>query len=196
MTRLPIRYRLTLALEGIAPPIWRRLVVPPAITLRRFHHIVQIAMGWANWHPYRFQQDGREFGQMDPSIYLEDDLRFTLKYLLMKPGDSLGYEYDFQDSWRHIVLLEEVVIGNAALPQTRCIDGARACPPEDCGGVQGYQSLLEAIHDPFHAKYRETWAWVGTDFDSEAFDVAAVNRALASRGQRRHLQDVRRLSEN
>lgn len=133
---------------------------------------------------------------MDPSIYLEDDLRFTLKYLLMKPGDSIDYEYDFRDSWRHAVLLEEVVPANAARPQTRCIDGARACPPEDCGGIQGYQALLEAIHDPFHPKHGEMWAWVGRDFDPEAFDVAALNRALVSRGHQRAIRNARRLSAN
>jgi hypothetical protein len=192
----PVRYRLRVTLEGIAPPIWRRLVVLPALTLRRFHNIVQTAMGWADCHRYRFQQDGREFGRMDPSIYLEDDLRFTLKYLLMKPGDSIDYEYDFRDSWRHAVLLEEVVPANAARPQTRCIDGARACPPEDCGGIQGYQALLEAIHDPFHPKHGEMWAWVGRDFDPEAFDVAALNRALVSRGHQRAIRNARRLSAN
>jgi hypothetical protein len=182
MLRPLVRYRITVTLDHLAPPIWRRLVVSPAVTLRRFHHIVQAAMGWATCHRYRFQQDGREFGRPDPAgEYLEDDLRFTLKYLLMKPGDSVKYEYDFRDSWLHTVLLEQVIVGTGAPAQARCIDGARACPPEDCGGVQGYLCLLEVIHNPFHARHREMLAWVGRDFDPQAFDTEAVNRLLAPR---------------
>jgi hypothetical protein len=182
MLRPCVRYRLTVTLDDLAPPIWRRLWVPPAVTLRRFHGILQVAMGWADCHRYRFQQNGRQFGRPDPTgEYVEDDLRFTLRYLLTQPGDALQYEYDFRDSWRHTVLLEDVVTGIEIPAQTRCLDGARACPPEDCGGVQGYMSLLEAIRDPFHPRHAEMLDWVGKDFDPQALDIAAVNRALAAR---------------
>jgi hypothetical protein len=76
------------------------------------------------------------------------------------------------------VLLEDITARTGAPPQTRCIGGERACPPEGCGGVQGYLLLLEALHDPFHARHRELLAWAGKDFNPQAFDVAAVNRAL------------------
>jgi hypothetical protein len=185
MHPVPLRYRLTVTLDDLAPPIWRRLWVPPAVTLRRFHAIVQIAMGWADCHRYRFHQDGREFGRPDlGGAYLEDDLRFTLKYLLTQPGDSLQYEYDFRDSWRHTIVLEDVVTGSEVPLQARCVDGAGACPPEDCGGVQGYMSLLEAISDPFHPRHGEMLAWVGKDFDPHALDLDSVNRALTSRRRR------------
>jgi hypothetical protein len=185
-------YRILVTLDGIAPAIWRRILVPPAVTLRRFHDIVQAAMGWADCHRYRFQQDGREFGRPAPMAdYLEDDLRFTLKYLLIKAGDSMGYEYDFRDSWRHTVLLEEIIPRTQSLSQTRCIDGARACPPEDCGGVQGYLNLLEALHDPFHPRHVEMLMWAGRDFDPQAFDLAAVNRALASPKHGRRVESRR-----
>jgi hypothetical protein len=183
MLRPRVRYRLIVTLDNLAPPIWRRLWVPPAVTLRRFHAILQAAMGWADCHRYRFHRDGREFGRPDTAgEYLEDDLRFTLKYLLTQPGDSMQYEYDFGDSWRHTVRLEEVFTSEEAPVHARCIDGARACPPEDCGGVQGYVSLLEAIRNPFDLRHDEMLAWVGRDFDPQAFDIEAVNRALGKGG--------------
>ena len=93
----------------------------------------------------------------------------------------MAYEYDFGDSWRHTILLEEVLASGAAIAQARCIGGARACPPEDCGGIPGYQAFLEAVLDPFHAEHRELLAWAGGRFDPEAFNLDAVNRKLASR---------------
>jgi hypothetical protein len=184
MARSPMDCRIKITLDGLRPPIWRRVVAPSCVTLSRFHDILQIAMGWANCHRHRFQRESREFGPAGPSgDSLVDARGCTLKHLLARPGDSIRYEYDFRDGWRHTVVLEEVIARAAGPPQTRCIGGERACPPEDCGGVQGYVALLEAIHDPFHARHLEMLAWAGKDFDPQAFDMAAVNRSLASRGQ-------------
>jgi hypothetical protein len=60
----------------------------------------------------------------------------------------------------------------------RCITGKRACPPEDCGGIWGYASFLEAISDPDHPEHEEQLEWVGGAFDPEAFDCVVVNEAL------------------
>ncbi|MBI2555343.1 MAG: plasmid pRiA4b ORF-3 family protein [Candidatus Rokubacteria bacterium] len=46
-----------------------------------------------------------------------------------------------------------------------CLGGARACPPEDCGGVRGYESVLEAIRDPDHEERDAMLEWVGGHFD-------------------------------
>jgi hypothetical protein len=60
-----------------------------------------------------------------------------LREFLVAPGDKLAYEYDFGHSWRHTVLLEEVLEpAEAGGATARCIAGSRACPPEDCGGIQ------------------------------------------------------------
>jgi len=59
-----------------------------------------------------------------------------------------------------------------------CIAGARACPPEDCGGTMGYYELLVALSDPDHEDHDAMLEWVGGKFDPVAFDLAAVDRAL------------------
>lgn len=183
-------YQLKVSLDHIAPAIWRRLLVPSNITLRRLHDVIQKAMGWTNSHLYWFQLDGRQFGRPDPEseFYVEDDARYRLGTMLIVPGHSMAYEYDMGDSWRHTILLEEILLSDEQNSDARCVAGARACPPEDCGGVPGYQSFLEAILDPFNPRHREMLAWVGHRFDPEAFDIDAVNRLLA---HRRSAQPVR-----
>jgi hypothetical protein len=135
-------FQLRISLDGIAPPIWRRVLVPASSTLRRLHRVIQESMGRTSSHLHMFEIDGRQFGRPDPQggLYLEDDSRRRLHELVVAPGDMLAYEYDFGDSWRHSVLLEAVPPVEAAGNVARCIAGARACPPEDCGGIPGYQA--------------------------------------------------------
>ena len=59
-----------------------------------------------------------------------------------------------------------------------CLTDKRACPPEDCGGVWGYVSFLEALHDPEHPEHEEMLEWIGGAFDPEAFDLDEVNVGL------------------
>jgi hypothetical protein len=65
----------------------------------------------------------------------------------------------------------------------RCTAGRRACPPEDCGGIWGYQDLLETLADPGDAEHAELLQWLGLDaaaeFDPAHFDLGEVNEALA-----------------
>ena len=65
------------------------------------------------------------------------------------------YEYDFGDGWSHEIVLEKVIGPIAGSVGIECLDGARACPPEDCGGPWGYQEFLEAIGDPIHPEHEE-----------------------------------------
>lgn len=87
---------------------------------------------------------------------------------------KLSYSYDFGDGWEHNVLLEKVLpfVRGTALPQ--CTAGRRACPPEDCGGPPGYQSLLAALADPKDEEHEELLEWVGGGYDPAAFDPAEV----------------------
>jgi hypothetical protein len=175
-------YQLRISLDGIEPAIWRRVLVSASASLRRLHGVIQKSMGWTNSHLHMFEIDGRQLGRPDPDgeLYLEDDARWKLREFLVAPGDKLAYEYDFGDSWRHTILLEEVLeAAEAAGSTARCIAGSRACPPEDCGGIPGYQAFLEAILDPFHPDHREMREWAGGGFDPEAFDVGEANRRVS-----------------
>lgn len=86
---------------------------------------------------------------------------------------SAYYVYDFGDSWEHEIRLEKI------LPREKrkypaCIAGKRACPPEDCGGIWGYEEFLEIIKDPEHEEYEDMLDWVGGEFDPEHFDIEDV----------------------
>jgi pRiA4b ORF-3-like protein len=89
----------------------------------------------------------------------------------------VNYAYDFGDSWEHRILLKEITPQEQDARYPICVGGERACPPEDCGGICGYQTLLEAINDPLHEQHKTLLNWLGTDFDPEHFDPADISYA-------------------
>lgn len=185
-------FLVRLDLHGAKPPVWRRLELPGDLTLPRLHDVVQAAMGWTNSHLHRFRtgRDPRapyfvthfdvEEGEDGT---LEDDVR--LDQLVSQKGDELWYEYDFGDGWDHRLVVEEVL--DEPLPTARCTAGRMACPPEDCGGVGGYEELATWVRsghddallpggfdDAAHAH-----DWLPLDWHPDHFDVEETNAALA-----------------
>jgi hypothetical protein len=179
-------YQLKIELEGASPPIWRRVLVPGNASLGRLHDIIQVAMGWSNAHLHQFIVDRQIHS--DPAFELNEfgdapGVRNESKTLLMnvapRAGKVLVYEYDFGDSWTHRIKVEKILKQEPAIGSAvTCIDGARACPPEDCGGVWGYEDMLQILKDPEHEEHESTLEWLGEDFDPEAFDIEATNKAL------------------
>ena len=185
-------FRVRLDLHGAKPPVWRRLDLPGDLTLPRLHDVIQAAMGWSNSHLHRFRT-GRDHRspylvtQFDldegDEGQLEDDVR--LDQLLNAEGDALWYEYDFGDGWDHKLTVQEVL---ESPPSTaHCTGGRMACPPEDCGGLGGYEELAAWIRsgyddallpgnfdDAAHAR-----DWLPLDWHPDHFDVEETNAALA-----------------
>ena len=94
------------------------------------------------------------------------------------------YDYDFGDSWSHDIVVEAVTPPESGTLYPICLGGKRACPPEDCGGIWGYQHFLEALADrkhPNHAMMRDWWEG---PFDAEAFDADLINRWLTEPDRR------------
>jgi hypothetical protein len=179
-------YQLKIELQGVLPPIWRRVLVPGNVTLSRLHSIIQIAMGWDNDHLHQFTVD-RQF-YSDPDLELNEfgdapgvrnESKTLLKNVAPRAGKVIIYEYDFGDSWTHRIKVEKILKQEPSTARAvECIDGARACPPEDCGGVWGYEDMLQIIKDPKHEEHESTLEWLGEDFDPEAFDMEAINKVL------------------
>jgi hypothetical protein len=174
-------YQLHIRLAYIEPPIWRRIVVSGQISLFRLHRMLQVVMGWENYHLHQFIVGTTRYGEPDPEYGLEmkDDRRVRLQKIAREKGFSFIYEYDFGDGWRHVITVERIEPLTQDMYVPRCLDGARACPPEDCGGIGGYEHLLTALRDPRHPEHKEMRAWAGTHFDPELFSLQAVNSALA-----------------
>jgi hypothetical protein len=175
-------YQLKVTLTHVKPPVWRRLLVPSNLPLHQLHEVLQEAMGWTNSHLHAFCLRERRIG--DISIGddfgeqpLEDERKVRLDELV-GPGQALLYEYDFGDGWLHQVRVEKKLEPDPGHRYPLCIGGARACPPEDCGGPPGYERLLAALASPDHAEHNELVTWSGGTFDPEGFDVNRVNAAL------------------
>lgn len=97
-----------------------------------------------------------------------------------RAGATFLYEYDFGDSWKHEITVEHIgATPKDEPPYPWCLDGQRACPLEDVGGVQGYLQFLEARRDCSHPDHQDMRRWVGKHFKPELFSVQQVNAALA-----------------
>jgi hypothetical protein len=175
--------QLKVTLDGIEPPIWRRLVVPASYTLERLHDVLQKALGWTNSHLHVFQYGDERVGIPYELGDLDDT--YTRSGRIVHLGDIVAqghrrfvYEYDFGDGWTHTIDVEDVRDGDEE-PSPLCLDGARACPPEDCGGVDGYQRLLDIVFDPTHEEFEEMRTWAGSAFQPERFELRRVNEQLS-----------------
>jgi Plasmid pRiA4b ORF-3-like protein len=172
--------QLKLTLVDVKPPIWRRLVVTNQISLRRLHDSIQSIAGWEDKHLHEFVINERRYGQPAPHevVPVENEALFRLHSLPLAKGTSFFYVYDFGDHWEIEVKVERVLPPGLGGPSLAVLDGARAFPPEDSGGVPGYEDLLEILSDPTNPEYEEYRLWVGEDFDPERFDLAATNERL------------------
>jgi hypothetical protein len=138
-------------------------------------------MGWENCHLHQFILGKKFYRHPDsdddyPGENMMDELEFTLQDLAPKKGAKLKYEYDFGDSWIHLVQVKEIIEDDSKYPE--CLAGENACPPEDVGGMWGYANMLEALKAPKHPQHETFQEWLGGKFDPKAFDLKEVNRAL------------------
>ena len=188
-------YQFKITLLESHPPIWRRIQIENR-TLDNLHRHIQTAMGWTNSHLNEFKI--REKRYADPMLMQEDFKEFgyqdstTTRISQILPNTAkrfrFQYEYDFGDSWHHEVLFEGVVQAQSQVKYPICLEGERASPPEDCGGIWGYPDFVAAIQNKDHNRHKELLAWVGGSFDPEAFDPGTATKAM-----KKGLPDWRRM---
>ena len=188
-------YQFKITLKGIWPPIWRRIQVKDS-SLDKLHEDIQTAMGWTNSHLHQFMIRGVLHG--DPDLLCEgwedevqpvDSLHTKISTVIPEDGRRFRfeYEYDFGDGWKHEILFEGCLRAERGARYPLCVDGARACPPEDVGGISGYEEYLAVLADPEHEEHESFRRWRGP-FDSEKFDVDKATKRM-----RRGLPDWRRM---
>jgi hypothetical protein len=172
-------YQLKITLKDTKPPIWRRVLVPNC-PLDTLHDVIQVAMGWDDDHLHEFEIDGERYTDEASASEMggEVDAEFDLDDLITKEKTKFTYHYDFGDDWRHEILVEKILPAGKGVAFALCVDGKRACPPEDCGGPWGYADFVDAIGNPSHERHEELLEWVGGEFDPEAFDPEEVNSRL------------------
>ena len=176
-------YQFKITLEEIRPSIWRRIQVPETYTFWDFHVAITDAMGWLDYHLHQFDISNPKTGEKEEiGIPHEEYENNTLagwkipiaSYFSME-NKKANYLYDFGDSWRHKILLEKILPRELASQYPICIAGERACPPEDCGGVGGYENLLEIIKDKKHEEYKRKMKGLGGNYNPEEFVLQDVH---------------------
>ncbi|MFF4795164.1 plasmid pRiA4b ORF-3 family protein [Streptomyces sp. NPDC001276] len=194
-------HQLKVALVGMKPPVWRRLVVPSDIALGSLHDVIQVAFGWEGMHLHAFEDrsGGRYAPRDDLDVPVFDEEEAGLADVLPGTGDRMDYTYDFGDDWLHRITVEAVRPAREGEGEHAvCVGGRRAMPPaEDLGGVWGLAGLLERYADgerPSPTLVRhggEEWAEYDglhdevlaglyeVGFDPVAFDPAELTGELA-----------------
>ena len=174
-------YQFKVSLLGLRPEIWRRIQVPGHYTFWDLHVAIQDCMGWLDYHLHAFRIVDPTSSQIEEIGIPDEDGELPiapgwerrLSDYFSPENNKAEYEYDFGDSWQHEIVLE-AILPREANSYPRCIGGERACPPEDCGGIDGYQELLEALYIQTHDQHQTSRTWAGKKFHSEKFDPKMV----------------------
>jgi hypothetical protein len=182
-------YELHIELLGITPIIWRNILVPDDTKLSKLHRIIQAAVGWTNTREHEFTFN-RRYGKRAANDVLHDrsydergitlDAAWAQDTSLNARRTSFIYAYDFIGApvWSHVVSIENIIVANEPNDWPVCIAGENACPPEDVGGVDGYQEFVRIITEPHHADYAATYRRYGGPFDPKGFDLNSANARI------------------
>ena len=177
-------YVLKVFLADIEPIIYRKILIPGNRTLHEVSKIILAAMGWWDAHMHSFKIRDQSYGipsaeDWEPVI---DERQVRLDDLQLRKRNKLYYEYDFGDSWEHIIEVMEIQQADPDHEATPTVlDGKRACPPEDSGGVPGYYRILDTLAIPENQRTpddQEFIEWLPPDYDPEAFDLKTANARL------------------
>lgn len=177
-------YLLKVSLLYSEPLIWRRIQVLGSMTLSRIHEVIQLRMGWTDTHLHQFMIGNNFYGPADldddwSEIKALDENKFKLGDLEAEMQKRFMYEYDFGDGWVHEIEIEQTVASDENSPKhPELLAGERACPPEDIGGIPGYEDFLAAIRDPENENYEEMRNWYGADFEPDFFEKDEINKIL------------------
>jgi hypothetical protein len=184
-----VSYRVRVDLSGTKPPLWRRLELASDLYLDQVHEIMQVAFGWTDSHLHQFGSGPAHYDRatehyLCPFQVEEGDPGVPEEYVrldevLAEPGDRLFYDYDFGDGWQHTIRLEAILPRGSSAPRAVCIAGRRDGPPEDCGGVGGYE-LITAATDQGHRHHADAVAefarFYGDDVEPDHLQATPFDR--------------------
>jgi hypothetical protein len=178
--------QLRIALSHIEPTIWRRVRVPANLTLRRLHDVIQAVFDWWDYHLHQFEVGEKVYGQPEVEVLAEltgqrihSDRNVRLGALVDRGVERFIYRYDFGDDWEHIITVEEVREPEPGVEYPILVEGARAAPPEDCGGPPGFIAFCEAMADETHEQHDDLLDWYGQPFDPDDMNLDAVEAMLS-----------------
>lgn len=152
---MPQYYQFEVCLVGVNPKIYRTFALPFDATFFDLHSAIQMACGWHNYHGYIFQNEDEENLAKPYSAEFEeanadeedndipDDVAIKLSSYFQN-GSTIKkclYVYDLGNYWLHSVTLRHVFEDDEIFLR-ELLDGAGSFPPENCGGLHGYEELV------------------------------------------------------
>jgi hypothetical protein len=194
-----LRVKLIIELLDIDnPKVWREMLVPVNMTFDKFSKLIQVAMGWKGYHLYEFREkpdsqyfnikspDTHEIFGIDASRVETMDIFMALynDYIMSKNTENVSntakiyYIYDFGDNWQHEIRMLDLVYDD--VKYATITDGGGSCPPEDCGGLPGYERLKEFLAGKIDKIDFDEWVpdFDTKGFDADKFDIGQVNGLL------------------
>jgi hypothetical protein len=182
--------RLRIELEDTDPLVWRELDLPLSTTLATLHELIQVSMRWDDAHLHEFVVGEKVYGTPGPDDGIEDRKVYQsrslhLGTLIVRGVREFLYAYDFGDNWRHRITIGDVRPGDPAVEYPHFVAGARRAPPEDVGGISGFEEFLEAVTDPDHEDHERMLTWCGGSFDPNDIDERHVRMIVEDFAARR-----------
>ncbi|MDR3153624.1 MAG: plasmid pRiA4b ORF-3 family protein [Deltaproteobacteria bacterium] len=179
-------YLMKIQLKGLRPPVWRTFFIPSDITLMQLGFVIEDVMGWSGGHLHEFDIYGDTYQDHTfPDAEGQDESKHRLNSFGFGRNSKFLYVYDFGDWWEHeLTVMDTDYLPKDSKQRVGCLDGKRACPPDDCGGPPGYKDLLAILAAPGHPEHETMKEWVeevaGEDFDPEYFSVEEMDGELRS----------------
>jgi len=189
--------QLKIILKETKPQIWRRVLVEKTATFEYLHHVIQISMGWTNSHLHEFEIFGFRIYEANAELDEEfgdryiDSSTVTLENIITETKEEFNYHYDFGESWNHQIIVEKFLPRGPKTNYPKCTDGKLNCPPEDCGGIDGFYRMLNIINNKLHPQRKKMLKWLGGEYDINYFDKHEINEQLASLDE--YLKKMKRL---
>ena len=185
---------LRIELKDTDPLIWRQVEVPTSITLKVLHDIIQITIGWFDYHLWEFTIGEQRYGlPMDQDWGTEPRKQAAtvrLRDVLKTKSTVIDDVYDFGDYWEHRIMVTNVRAGDPAIAYPRYIAGEGAGPPEDCGGIPGFYDLLKARNEPEDPDHAEAVQYLD-DYDPDVIEELPIKYALGRIAARRNAAKAR-----
>jgi len=177
--------QLKIKLQQTEPVICRQIQVSHNTSFFELHNIIQITMGWQNYHLFEFRYDDYIISLPNPDSFDFDNVKIidcreiALAQILTEELETILYVYDFGDGWRHEITVEKFIPKATKTKYPICIAGEMQCPPEDCGGVHGFHEMLTVLQSKKHNQKQEYFEWLGHEFIPSEFDLTGINKQLS-----------------
>lgn len=184
-------YQFKISLDCIKPTIWRRIQISDLATFWDLHVAIQDTMGWFDCHLHQFNikdpiadksiRIGIPDPEFDDMLPTEAGWDLKIRDYFTKDNPKCEYEYDFGDSWGHVIEFEGSKEKISGKKYPICLDGKNACPPEDVGGYWGYEDFVKIMSDESHEEYDAMYEWFGEKYDPKKFDASIIKFSNAKR---------------